>query len=224
MKALLIGATGATGKDLLELLLNDDRFEKVDIFVRRKLDMHHNKLNIHVIDFDQPDKWWHLVKGDVLFSCLGTTLKAAGSKEGQKKVDYDYQLQFAKAAKENKVNDYVLVSSDSASSKSPLFYVKIKGQLEDEVRKLNFPKLVIFNPPSLIRKDSDRKMELLLIKILHFFNGIGLFKSIKPLETTLLAKAMLNSTKFLEDGAYSFNGPETKSMAGNETPMHEIFS
>ena len=99
MKALLIGATGATGKDLLELLLNDDSFEKVDIFVRLKLDIHHNKLNIHVIDFDQPDKWWHLVKGDVLFSCLGTTLKAAGSKEGQKKVDYDYQLQFEKAEK-----------------------------------------------------------------------------------------------------------------------------
>jgi hypothetical protein len=141
-------------------------------------------------------------------------LKAAGSKEGQKKVDYDYQLQFAKAAKENKVNDYILVSSYSASSKSPFFYVKIKGQLEDEVRKLNFPKLVIFNPPSLIRKDSNRKMELLFIKTLHFFNAIGLFKSIKPLETMLLAKAMLNSTKFLEYGAYSFNGPETKSIAG----------
>jgi hypothetical protein len=107
------------------------------------------------------------------------------------------------------------VSSYSASSKSPFFYVKIKGQLEDEVRKLNFPKLVIFNPPSLIRKDSNRKMELLFIKILHFFNAIGLLKSIKPLETTLLAKAMLNSTKFLEDGAFSFNGPETESIAKN---------
>jgi uncharacterized protein YbjT (DUF2867 family) len=213
MKALLIGATGATGKDLLELLLNDDSFEKVDIFVRRSLDIQHNKLNIHVVDFDQPDLWRNLVQGDVLFSCLGTTLKAAGSKEKQKKVDYLYQLQFAEAARSNKVKNYILVSSDFASSKSPLFYSKIKGQLEDEVRALRFPKLIIFNPPSLVRKNSDRKIEVISIKIIRFLNAIGLFNSIKPLETTLLAKAMIYATKSLDDGAYAFTGPEIRKMA-----------
>lgn len=213
MKALLIGATGATGKDLLELLLNDDSFEKVDIFVRRNLHIQHNKLNIHVVDFDQPDLWRNLVQGDVLFSCLGTTLKAAGSKEKQKKVDYLYQLQFAKAARENKVKNYILVSSDFASSKSPLFYSKIKGQLEDEVRALRFPKLIIFNPPSLVRKNSDRKIEVISIKIIRFLNAIGLFNSIKPLETTLLAKAMIYATKSLDDGAHAFTGPEIRKMA-----------
>jgi uncharacterized protein YbjT (DUF2867 family) len=213
MKALLIGATGATGKDLLELLLNDDSFEKVDIFVRRSLRIQHNKLNIHVVDFDQPDLWRNLVQGDVLFSCLGTTLKAAGSKEKQKKVDYLYQLQFAKAARENKVKNYILVSSDFASSKSPLFYSKIKGQLEDEVRALRFPKLIIFNPPSLVRKNSDRKIEVISIKIIRFLNAIGLFNSIKPLETTLLAKAMIYATKSLDDGAYAFTGTEIIKLA-----------
>jgi uncharacterized protein YbjT (DUF2867 family) len=213
MKALLIGATGATGKDLLELLLNDDSFEKVDIFVRRSLHIQHNKLNIHVVDFDQPDLWRNLVQGDVLFSCLGTTLKAAGSKEKQKKVDYLYQLQFAKAARENKVKNYILVSSDFASSKSPLFYSKIKGQLEDEVRSLMFLKLIIFNPPSLVRKNSDRKIEVISIKIIRFLNAIGLFNSIKPLETALLAKAMINATKSLDDGAYAFTGPEIIKLA-----------
>ncbi len=101
MHALLIGASGATGKDLLELLLKDTDIKRVDIFVRRKLDFEHEKLHTHIIDFDKPEQWQHLVHGDVLFSCLGTTLKAAGSKEGQKKVDYEYQLQFAKAAKQN---------------------------------------------------------------------------------------------------------------------------
>lgn len=213
MKALLIGATGATGKDLLELLLNDDSFEKVDIFVRRSLDIQHNKLNIHVVDFDQPELWRNLVQDDVLFSCLGTTLKAAGSKEKQKKVDYLYQLQFAKAARENKVKNYILVSSDFASSKSPLFYSKIKGQLEDEVRTLGFPKLIIFNPPSLVRKNSDRKMEVISIKIIRLFNAIGMLNSIKPLETALLAKSMINASKFLNDGEYAFAGPEIRKMA-----------
>ncbi|MEN9963789.1 MAG: hypothetical protein RL582_884 [Bacteroidota bacterium] len=213
MKALLIGATGATGKDLLELLLEDDSFEKVDIFVRRSLDIQHNKLKVHVVDFDQPNLWRNLVQGDVLFSCLGTTLKVAGSKEKQKKVDYLYQLQFAKAARENKVKNYILVSSDFASSKSPFFYSKIKGQLEDEVRTLGFPKLIIFNPPSLVRKNSDRKIEVIFIKIIRFFNAFGFFNSIKPLETALLAKAMIYATKSLDDGAYAFTGPEIIMLA-----------
>ncbi|MEH7549743.1 NAD(P)H-binding protein, partial [Neobacillus vireti] len=109
MHALLIGATGATGKDLLDLLLKDDSFHQVDIFVRRNLDVQHEKLKIHVIDFDKSEQWRYLVKGDVLFSCLGTTFKTAGSKEAQWKVDYDYQYQFAKFARERNVNNYVLV-------------------------------------------------------------------------------------------------------------------
>ena len=125
MKALLIGATGATGKDLLELLLKDEEINQVDVFVRRELYVKHEKLNIHIIDFDKPEEWKHLVKGDVLFSCLGTTLKLAGSKEAQWKIDYEYQYQFAKIAKENNVNSYVLVSAANASSKSSIFYSKI---------------------------------------------------------------------------------------------------
>src|SRR5918994_4181591 len=115
MHALLVGATGATGKDLLELLLKDDAFHRVDIFVRRNLDLQHEKLKTHVIDFDKPYEWNQLVNGDVLFSCLGTTLKVAGSKEAQWKIDYDYQYQFAKAARENGMHSYVLVSSGFAS-------------------------------------------------------------------------------------------------------------
>src|SRR5215213_8400607 len=147
MHALLIGATGATGKDLLQLLLNDGAFHRVDIFVRRRLDVQHEKLKVHIIDFDKPAQWSQLVKGDVLFSCLGTTLKAAGSKEAQWKIDYDYQYDFAKAARENGVDNYVLVSSSGASPDSLLFYPRMKGQLESAVTSLGFAKLSIFNPP-----------------------------------------------------------------------------
>ena len=114
MRALLVGATGATGKDLLGLLLNDGSFDQVNIFVRRNVEMTHEKLKVHVIDFDKPDQWKGLVHGDVLFSCLGTTLKVAGSKAAQWVIDYEYQYQFAKAAKENNVRSYVLVSSSYA--------------------------------------------------------------------------------------------------------------
>ncbi|MCK9304741.1 MAG: NAD(P)H-binding protein [Bacteroidales bacterium] len=206
MTALLIGSTGATGKDLLQVLINDKDVLRIEVFARRELNIQNNKINLHIIDFDKPEEWKHLVKGDVLFSCLGTTLKAAGSKAEQKKVDYQYQYQFAKTARENGVESLVLVSSDYASAKSPVFYSRIKGELEEDVKMLNFPKLIIFNPPILIRKGSDRKAEVLSVKIISILNSLGLFRSFRPLPTELLAKAMVNSFKRLNDGAYSVKG------------------
>ena len=196
MKTLLIGATGATGSDLLKLLLDDDEVESVDIFVRRNTGVEHPKLTVHVINFEKPEEWSHLVKGDVLFSCLGTTRKDAGSKAAQWKVDYDYQYSFAKAARENGVECYVLVSAMNASSKSLFFYSRIKGKLDEDVTNLGFPKLLIFKPPSLIRKESDRKMEKMGVKVIGFFNRLGLMKSLKPMSTDALAKKMLDDVRY----------------------------
>lgn len=206
MHALVIGATGATGKELLELLLKDDSFHQVDIFVRRNLDIKHSKLKVHVIDFNKPEQWKHLVNGDVLFSCLGTTLKVAGSKEAQWKVDYEYQYQFAIFARENNVNNYVLVSSGYSSPNSRFFYTRMKGQLEEVIKALRFPKLTIFNPPILIRKNTDRTMEAVSYKVIQFVNKIGIFRSQKPLATGILAQAMINSSKTKESGVFTLQG------------------
>lgn len=213
LHALLIGATGATGRDLLDLLLKDPDFDQIDIFVRRAPDLQHEKLKIHVIDFDKPEQWAPLVTGDVLFSCLGTTLKAAGSKERQWKVDYQYQYEFAKIARENSVNNYVLVSTGLASSNSFFFYTRMKGQLEDAVRSLAFPKLGIFNPPVLERKNSDRIGEVIALKATRFFNKIGLFHSQKPLPTEVLAKALINAAKIKENGIRTYQGEAIWEMS-----------
>ncbi len=203
MKALVIGATGATGKDLVNLLLQDQDFDEIKVFVRKPIDIQNDKLKVYVVDFEKPEEWKNEVKGDVAFSCLGTTLKAAGSKEAQRKVDFDYQYEFAKAAKENNVEDYILVSSYGADPKSKIFYSRMKGELEDAVKKLHFTKITIFKPGMLERKDSDRPGEVLGSRIIKFANRLGLLESQKPLPTNVLAKAMINSSKIKSNGSSS---------------------
>ncbi|MFP3595259.1 NAD(P)H-binding protein [Chryseobacterium sp. SIMBA_029] len=200
MKALVIGATGATGKDLVQQLLNDKDFEAVDVFVRKPIDIQNDKLNVHIVNFEKPEEWKNAVKGDVAFSCLGTTLKDAGSKEAQRKVDFDYQYEFAKAAKDNNVDDYVLVSAYGADPKSKIFYSKMKGELEEAVKQLHFNKITVFKPGMLERKDSQRTGEVLGSRIIKFANKIGLLESQRPLPTDVLAKAMINSSKIKSNG------------------------
>lgn len=200
MKALVIGATGATGKDLVNQLLNDKDYEEVNIFVRKPVSIDNPKLKTHIVDFEKPEEWKDLVKGDVAFSCLGTTLKAAGSKEAQRKVDYDYQYNFAKTAKENKVDDYILVSSYGANPNSKIFYSRMKGELEQSIKDLDFNKITIFQPGMLDRKDSERTGEVLGGKIIRFANKFGVFTEQKPLPTDILAKAMINSSKIKSYG------------------------
>ncbi|RQO40693.1 semialdehyde dehydrogenase [Chryseobacterium sp. KBW03] len=200
MKALVIGATGATGKDLVNQLLNDKEFDEVDIFVRKPVDIQNDKLNIHIVNFEKPDEWKDMVKGDVAFSCLGTTLKDAGSKDAQKKVDFNYQYEFAKAAKENDVEDYILVSAYGANPQSKIFYSKMKGELEEAVKQLHFNKITIFKPGMLERNNSERTGEVLGSRIIKFANKLGLLESQKPLPTNILAKAMIKSSKIKSNG------------------------
>lgn len=200
MKALVLGATGAIGKDLVELLLKDPTVDRVDIFVRREVNIPSAKLVVHVVDFDHPGQWADKLSGDVLFSTLGTTIRAAGSQEAQWNVDYTYQYNAAKAAHENGVPTYVLVSSVGANAKSKVFYTRMKGALDDAVQELGFPGCFILRPPSLIRKGSDRFGEKAGIVALRAFNAIGLMRAWKPMPTEAVAGAMLRLAKSGREG------------------------
>ena len=195
MKALVIGATGAVGKDLVQQLIEDSSFERIDVFVRRDVKIPVAKVVAHVVDFDHPETWTDQLQGDVLFSCLGTTIRAAGSQDAQWKVDYTYQYEAAKAAKANGVKTYVLVSSVGANAKSKVFYTKMKGALDEAVQELGFEGCFILRPPSLIRKGSDRFGEKVGIVALKAFNAIGLMRSFTPMPTEAVAAAMIRLAK-----------------------------
>ena len=194
--ALVLGATGATGLELVNLLLNDSDVIEVSVFVRRKLNIKHSKLIIHKIDFSRLHHYSHLIKGDILFSALGTTIKDAGSKKKQYLVDYTYQYEFAKIASKNKVVHYSLVSSVGADKKSCFFYPRIKGSLEEAIKCLHFNKIHIFQPPSLIRQEHlIRYGEKISLKVLKVFNLMGIFKAFKPLLVKDLAMKMVIEMK-----------------------------
>ena len=212
--AILIGATGATGNELLQLLLNDADFSKVIVFGRNAPKTVHPKLESRVVDFDQIEKWKNEIQGDVLFSALGTTLKQAGSKDLQYKIDVTYQLEVAKAAAHNDVSQLVLVSSYGANKNASFFYPKIKGILEEEVKKLSFKALHIFQPPVLIRpKDIKRSGENAFVVLIGWFNALGLFLTQQPMSVKDLAlKMLLVSKKINQDKVQEYPPKKIRSI------------
>lgn len=192
-KAIVIGATGLIGNQLVRKLLSDDRFETVTVFVRRQNGLSHPKLKEQIVDFDKISEWADQIKGDSLFSAMGTTLKKAGSKETQYKIDYTYQLEVAKAAVKNGVSKYVLISSAGANSKSKIFYSRMKGELDEAVQKLGFRKIIILRPSIL---DGDRKekrtAEQVSLKISRWVTQF-IFRKYRPIKNETVANAMIET-------------------------------
>jgi len=203
MKALIIGATGATGKDLVNVLLNDPDYTEVVIFVRRATGMTHPKLSEVLTDFDKLEEVSDLIKGDVLFSCLGTTLKTAGSKEKQWHIDYEIPLKFAEIARKNSVPKTVLLSAYGASTASRVFYSKMKGKLEEAISTLAFDQYIIFRPGMLLRKDTDRPGERITTVVLKVLNSVGLIRKFRPLPTAILAEKLAKAPKVFTTGKHS---------------------
>lgn len=210
--ANIIGASGLVGQQLLSQLLDHDEFEKVRSFVRRTSGITHPKLEEIVIDFDEPESWKHLVQGDILFSTLGTTIKAAKTKENQYLVDFTYQYEFAKAASENGVETCILVSSMGADSKSSIFYSRIKGELEEAVTLLPFQKLIIFQPSIL---DGDRKEKRAGEKvglIISRFATKFMLKNYRPTPVNILAEKMIRVSVDSTPGFRLVKGTEIFSI------------
>ncbi|PCE62929.1 NAD(P)H-binding protein [Sediminicola luteus] len=195
--ANIIGATGLVGKLLVSLLLNDSECQELHILVRRPSGFSHPKLKEHRIDFDQDLDYIKAISGHVLFSCLGTTLAQAGSKQAQRKVDYDYQLKAARAAKVNGLQNYVLVSSPYAKLHARNYYRHMKAELEVAIEKLQFGHTTILQPGGLIgKREKPRKGETMGLTVMKWLTeNLPFLRKYSPIDSGLVAKAMYHAYK-----------------------------
>ena len=192
--ALVIGASGLVGDQVVLQLLEHPGFDKVRIFVRRETGLVHPRLEEKIINFDRPEEWSSQVAGDVLFSTLGTTIKTAKTKENQYRVDFTYQFEFAKAASQNGVATYVLVSSLGADKNSSIFYSRMKGELDDAIAQLNFERTIIFRPSILDgNRKEKRPAEKISLSVMHLLTKVML-KKYRPTPVDLLASKMISSS------------------------------
>ena len=191
--AIVVGATGLIGEKLVDRLASEKDIQKVVAITRRPIEYKSQKIVNEVVSFDELEKHSDIFRGDILFSCLGTTAKQAGSIENQRKVDFDYQYKAAKISAENGVDHYVLVSSSGANAKSRSPYLKMKGELENEISLLPFKRISILQPSLLIGdRETFRLGETLASWILPTLCKLPFLKQYRPIFGDDVAKKMVS--------------------------------
>ena len=192
--ALLFGASGLVGSHVLSQLISNNNYSKIKLFVRSSIDISDPKIEIIQTDFNNLENHREDIKGDDCFFCIGTTKKNSPDKNEYKKVELEVPKQIAQIAKSNSVNSFIFVSSGYADPKSSGDYLKFKGEVEVELKSLNFPKLGIMRPSFLLGNRKEKrvgeKIGILIFKLLSPL-FIGPLKKMKPIHSEIVAKAML---------------------------------
>lgn len=191
--AVLFGATGLVGHFLLDALLADERYSAVNVFLRRPSGKTHPKLNEFIVDFSKPDSFRENVRGDELFCCLGTTIRAAGSQEAFRKVDFQFVKDAAEAAKANGIKSFLVVSSLGADAGSLNFYYRTKGEMENAVRAMDFPKCVICRPSMLLGPRNEFRLGEFAGKIIMTAFSFITPAKYKAVKASVVANAMIKA-------------------------------
>lgn len=193
-KAIIAGASGLIGSNLLQVLLDSEAYAEVLILVRKPLAVHHQKLKQIVLNFDDLDKHATGISGHALFCCLGTTRSQTPDKTEYRKIDHDYPVKLAQLAHKNNVKQCHLISCIGADSKSSNGYLKLKGETEDDVKAVGLPALHIYQPSMLIgRKTKLRWDESLINGLMAAVNPllVGGLKKYRSIPAIDIARAML---------------------------------
>ena len=194
--ALLFGSSGLVGGCLLNQLINDDNYSKIKLFVRSVPQISDPKIEIIETDFNNLENHNEDIKGDDCFFCIGTTKQNSPDKSEYQRVELEVPKQIAQIAKSNSINSFVFISTGYADPKSSGDYLKFKGQVEEELKRLNFPKLALMRPSFLMgdRKEKrvGEKIGIFVFKLLSPLL-LGPLKKMRPIHSETVAKAMIRA-------------------------------
>jgi uncharacterized protein YbjT (DUF2867 family) len=198
-KALVIGASGLIGQQLIDLLLQDENYSVIAL-IRTALPIQHERLIQVPFNFDNPNN--EAIKADEIFCCLGTTIKVAGSQQAFYKVDFEYVLDIAKRAYLNGAKKFALVSSMEANKNSTFFYCKTKGAIEEAVAKIGYESLFIFRPSLLLGKRTGFRLEERIAQSIFNFFSILIPKKYQAIQARQVAKAMIVCMNACDKGVH----------------------
>ena len=194
--ALLFGASGLVGGHLLNELIKENYYSKIKIFVRSEPKISDPKIEIIRTDFNNLQNHKEDIKGDDCFLCIGTTKQNSPDKNEYRKVELEMPKEIAQIAKSNSINSFVFISSGYADPKSSGDYLKFKGQVEEELKSLNFTRLGIMRPSFLMGNRKEKrigeKIGILVFKLLSPLL-LGPLKKMKPINSEIVAKAMIKA-------------------------------
>jgi len=192
--ALIAGATGLVGGHCLRALLENELYGKVIALTRQPLLIKHPKLDCRVVDFNDLLAASGELQCDDVFCCLGTTIKQAGSRENFRKVDFDYCMDLAKLGIKSGAGHFLLISAIGASAKSPVFYSRVKGELEQAIEALGFARYSVFQPSFLAgERKETRRAEAIGIEWALKLSSllVGPFADYSVIKAEALAAAMV---------------------------------
>jgi uncharacterized protein YbjT (DUF2867 family) len=218
MNALILGASGLVGHELLELLIMDGRFSKIDLLSRRELDLRSLKVTNHVVNFEAINSLPDINHPDVLFITFGTTIKKAGSKKNQFAIDVEIPSKIMRLAQNIGMQKCVLVSALGVTKYSPFFYSRMKANLEERSKKIGFDQLIIIKPSVLEgARLEKRKGEELSVVVGNALARTGLIDKYKPVMAIDLAKCMIQSLFEVGNGIHVFNSDKIHLLANKYT-------
>ena len=192
--ALVFGSSGLVGSHLVRLMNKNSNYEKIKLFVRSTSEIKTSKIEIINTDFNNLSNHKEDINGDDCFFCIGTTKKNTPDKDEYRRIEYDIPVEIAKIAKSNSINSFFYVSSGFADPKSSGAYLKNKGQVEEELIKLNFSILGIMRPSFLVgNRKEKRPGEEVGIFFFKIFSPLllGPLKKMRPIKSEKVAKVMI---------------------------------
>jgi uncharacterized protein YbjT (DUF2867 family) len=192
--ALVFGATGLVGNELTNLLLSDNNYNSVKIFVRKKTELKHPKLTQIVNALENAEEVANEIKGEEVFCCLGTTIKKAGSQKAFERIDLELPVKIAEIASKNGVKKFIIVSSIGANRKSGNFYLRTKGKMEEAVLSQDIEGVYVVRPSILLGKRLESRAGEAFGKVfmgIFSFLMMGSLKKYRGIQAGTVAKAMI---------------------------------